>query len=151
MFSIKSFSAAVCALSLAACAGTGDIGGPGGGGGGQPPVDPFARTINFVSAAGPLAIDQSFAPGAGTPGASRVCFQNNTGVTATLLHNTPGVNPMRAPAGGRSCANHPAGARVNFTLVTGDFIPMPATPDRNFVTNMAPFQNGLLSLNLRSN
>ena len=116
----------------------------------MPAPDPFAQTISFQSGLGSLAMDQSFAPGAGSPGNARVCFSNSLNAAATLLHGVPGINPMRAAPGGRSCANFPAASRVDFTLVLDQgLFPVPAVPDRNFVYSMGPFNGGVLSLNLR--
>lgn len=143
---IKTLLVAVCGTALSGCLDT-DMAEVGGGG-----TDTTARqynqVINFSRATGGTGkLQQRLQPGAGTATKARVCFINNGPHPAALLHGVTGINPLSAAPGGQSCANFDAASRVSFTLTeTVGFLPQPASPDRNFVYSMGPFEGGVLSL-----
>ncbi|SEV96332.1 hypothetical protein SAMN04488515_0425 [Cognatiyoonia koreensis] len=150
---IQSIATVCAALSLAACIEVSVSDPPPGGGGNSGNTDRFAQTVNFTRAGQNVGrFAQSFQPGVGRAGLSRLCFRNNGTTPVTLAHDSPGINPMATQPGGQSCANFPANARVNFTLIEllGVF-PQPAQADRPFVYAMAPFDGGLLQLDWRNN
>jgi hypothetical protein len=144
-FAFKTVLALAAIASVSACLDTVDID-RGGGSSGQD--RPYNQTINFDRGAGGSGVlTQTVQSGAGPSGSARICFINNGPVEATLLHGTPGINPMRAAPGGQSCANFASSLRVSFTLVeTQGFLPLPAAPDRAFVYTLAPFDGDILQL-----
>ena len=138
----------VCGTALSGCLDT-DIA-PVGGGGTDTSARQYNQVINFTRATGGTGkLHQRLQPGTGTGTVSkaRICFFNNGPHPAALLHGVTGINPLSAAPGGKSCANFDAASRVSFTLTeTVDFLPLPASPDRNFVYSMGPFEGGILSL-----
>ena len=140
---LKTVASIAAAASLSACIDMDDVDID------TSPADrPFNQTINFERGVGGSGtIVQSVQSGAGSAGKARICFINNGPFEATLLHQQPGINPLRAAPGGQSCANFQSSARVNFTLVERNgFVPIPASPDRAFVYSLAPFDGDIVQL-----
>lgn len=143
----KAIALIAIGLAISGCETTVDVGG------GGPSPDRFNQTFGFQLADGARGtMAQTLTPGTRGNGSVRICFINNGRALATLLHGTPGINPMSAAPGSRSCANFGSSLRVNFTLMeSGGGFPTPAVPDRNFVYSLSAFDGGLLNLTWTTN
>lgn len=133
----KIFALSFAALSIAAC--NVELGPPGDGGGlcntegcGASPYD---RTIGVTTANGSREkIVQTFTAGAVAPDKTRVCLANRTLGHRAMTHNfTPPINPLATDSGQSSCANFPANARINFSLVAAG---NPASPPLTYSTTL---------------
>ncbi len=100
------------------------------------------QTISVSSTRGSSKIDQVFQPHTGSGSVTRVCLVNGTRTVKTFTHGIPGINALRAPAGGQSCANFSSSARVGFGLLDNG---EPAQASVAMVMSLHVFAGGTVS------
>lgn len=74
----------------------------------------FIQTIRYRSSGNRGAVQHSKVDGGARPGITRICLVNRTQRHKLITHGVGGINPLRAPPGGRSCANFSSRIRLNF-------------------------------------
>lgn len=100
------------------------------------------QTINVSSSRGSGQIDQVYQPNTGSAKHTRVCLVNATNTTKTFTHGVPGINALKATAGGQSCANFSSSTRVGFGLLDDG---EPAQTNVTMVMSLKAFKGGTVT------